>query len=342
MLEQGVAEGVAPAMVLGLWHGGREQALFAAGAAEQDTVFDLASLTKPLATALLCLDLAASGRLPWELTLGEIYGDPVPQDKRQVSIAQLLCHAAGLPDYQPYYTALQKQPPAMRPGLLKAMLMNQPLAHRPGQAALYSDLGYMLLGLILREAAGVGLGRALVALAERIGLDGPRFAPLAAPPPWPLERVAPCGPLPGRPKVHGQVEDENTFALGGAAGHAGLFGTARQVAAVMLRLTAAAAGQGPWPAEAAGRLFQKDADTPGSLRTPGFDTPSGQPSAAGTAPPEGLVGHLGFTGVSLWWHPATSSGVVLLTNRVALGRDNEKIKQFRPRVHDLAWRALGL
>jgi len=342
LLELGVADGVAPAMVLGLWRDGRELAVLAAGAAGPDTVFDLASLTKPLATAALCLEMAAAGRLPWDTTLGHIYGAVVPAEKRDISIRQLLCHASGLEAYQPYYTALGKLPVTMRAGLLKAMLMNQPLVAQPGQSALYSDLGYLLLGLIVQEAAGMSLDQALDALYQRAGIDGPRYAPRPAPPPWPLTRVAPCGPLPGRPRVHGRVEDENAHALGGVAGHAGLFGTAGQVAAVMLRLVEAAEGRGPWPAELAGQLFDRDADTPGSTRTPGFDTPSGQPSAAGDRPPDGLVGHLGFTGVSLWWHRPSNSGVVLLTNRVALGRDNDQIKQFRPRVHELAWPVLGL
>lgn len=342
LLAAGVAAGVAPAMALGLWRGDKRLAMLAAGEADEHTVFDLASLTKPLATALLCLDLAVKGRMPWDYTLGRIYGDPVPEAKRDITIAQLLCHAAGYPAYEAYYTALQKNPAGMRAGLLKAMLMNEPLAHAPGSAALYSDLGYMLLGMMVEEAAGAPLNRAVAELFARVGIDGPRFAPLNAQLPWDLSTVAPCGPLEDRPKVHGQVEDENAFALGGVAGHAGLFGTVDQVGAVMATLNRATKGKGPWPAEAASRLFTVDADTPGSGRTPGFDTPGGEPSAAGYAPPAGLAGHLGFTGTSLWWHAASGSGVVLLTNRVALGRDNEKIKEFRPLVHDAAWRVLGL
>ena len=84
-----------------------------------------------------------------------------------------------------------------------------------------------------------------------------------------------------------------------------------------------------------------DSDTPGSTRTPGFDTPSGAQSAAGENYPQGTVGHLGFTGVSLWWQPRLDTGLVLLTNRVALGRDNLKIREFRREIHTLGWRALG-
>ncbi len=342
LLARGVAQGVAPAMTLLLWREGAPLFELAAGRAETDTVFDLASLTKPLATAPLALSLAAREVLAWEATLGELWGPAVPRDKAGITVRQLLCHAAGFPAHRPYHTALETQPPPARRGFLKAMLLNEPLEYRPGDRALYSDLGYLLLGLVLEDHAGWRLERAVAALYDELGVEGPAFLPLGREPAWPLERVAPCGPLPGRPVVQGQVEDENAFALGGVAGHAGLFGSARQVAAVMDALCRAAAGEGPWPAEWAGRLFAPDRATPGSTRTPGFDTPSGPQSAAGAGPPPGTVGHLGFTGVSLWWHPQSNSGVVLLTNRVALGRDNDKIRPFRRQVHDLAWPLLGL
>ena len=150
--------------------------------------------------------------------------------------------------------------------------------------------------------------------------------------------MAPCGPLPGRPEIWAEVEDENAHALGGVAGHAGLFGTAEQTAAVMDILCRCLAGDGPWPFEAVRPLFN---ERPGSGRTAGFDTPSGPDSAAGANHPSGLVGHLGFTGTSLWWHPEQNSGVVLLTNRVALGRDNPNIAGFRRAVHREAWPLLG-
>lgn len=340
LLDQGAAGGVAPHIVLLAWRAGAPAALLAAGQAQPDTVFDLASLTKPLATALVALHLELAGRLAWDDTLAQIMGSPpVPTAKAGITIRQLLTHAAGFPAWRPYHELLERQPPTMRPALLLAMLMNEPLAQPPGQAALYSDLGYMLLGVILERIGQKPLPLLLLDAQAALGVDGPRFL---APGQTliPLERIAPCGPLPGRPVIHGAVEDENAFALGGAAGHAGLFGTATQVAAVMDTLCRCLADSGPWPAAAVARLFTRDAATPGSGRTPGFDTPSGPESAAGPNPPSGVVGHLGFTGVSLWWQPRANSGLVLLTNRVALGRDNEKIKAFRRAVHQAAWREL--
>ena len=221
------------------------------------------------------------------------------------------------------------------------MLLNDPLEYQPGTRALYSDLGYLLLGLILEEAGGRPLPALLGDLQKRLAVEGPRYLPLEEKPPWPREEIAPCGALPGRPRIQGQVEDENAYSLGGVAGQAGLFGSARQVAAMMEALVAAEKGEGPWPPGLAGELWRVDRDTPGSGRTPGFDTPSGPTSAAGAGAPPGTVGHLGFTGVSLWWQPGDNAGVVLLSNRVARGRDNQKIRDFRRQVHDLAWPVLG-
>jgi CubicO group peptidase (beta-lactamase class C family) len=337
MLRQAVDEGVAPALVFLAWRDGEPVCLLAAGRAVPETVFDLASLTKPLAAALIALDLKARDLLPWSASLGDIWGPPVPADKKEITVRRLLTHSAGYAAYRPFFTLLEKQPPLQRKGLLKAMLLNEPLERRPGQKAVYSDLGYMLLGLVLEHVGGQSLADAARRVYRELGVEGPRFLPVGEEPPWPLEMIAPCGPLPGRPTIHGQVEDENAFALGGAAGHAGLFGSARQVAELMDALCRADQGDGPWPAGMAGELWRVDPDTPGSGRTPGFDTPEGPTSAAGENPPPGTAGHLGFTGVSLWWRPEVNQGLVLLTNRAALGRDNEKIKDFRRRLHTLAW-----
>jgi CubicO group peptidase (beta-lactamase class C family) len=344
------ADHAAPAAVCLLWRAGAPLALLHAGQASPGTVFDLASLTKPLCTGLLALALKAEGRLTGALSLGEIWGQAVPADKQAITIDQLLCHAAGLPAWRPYFQLLERNPPSQRRPLLKAMLVNEPPEHAPGTKALYSDLGYLLLGLVLEEAAGQDLDQALIRVQAGLGLQGPRFRPLGATPATDLTGltdladlagVAPCGPLPGRPLIHGEVEDENAHALGGVAGHAGLFGTAGQVAAVMDALCRAAGGELPWPAELARGMFLRDAATPGSARTPGFDTPEGPASAAGDNAPAGTVGHLGFTGVSAWWHPASNRGVVLLTNRVALGREHQGIRPLRQRLHHLAWDILG-
>ena len=298
-------------------------------------------LTKPLATGLLALELDTKGVIPWQSRLAEMWGDAVPRDKKDITVRQLLTHTSGYPAHRPYFTLLDRTPAAQRKSLLKAMLMNEPLENEPGAGALYSDLGYMLLGLIIEQRLGSSLDQAVASLYESLGVEAPRYLPLDEKPPWPLERIAPCGSLPGRPLIHGQVEDENAHALGGVAGHAGLFGSARQVAALMDRVSRARREDRPWSDEAVKRLCEPDHEVAGSSRTPGFDTPQGPDSAAGSNAPAGLVGHLGFTGASVWWQVPQGRGVVLLTNRVAYGRDNLKIRAFRKEIHELSWKELA-
>ena len=339
LLDLAPSRGVAPAVSLCAFRQGEQVALMASGRAGADTLFDLASLTKPLAAAVLAAQPEVRGILPLERGLGEIWGPAVPAEKAGITLEMLLCHKAGFPAYRTYFDLLEKHPPAARKPLLKAMLMNEPLEREPGSGTVYSDLGYMLLGLVLEEACGRGLDSALIKAYQSLGVDGPAFRPLYGGASGPFEGdIAPCGPLPGRPVINGEVEDENAHALGGVAGHAGLFGSALQTASVMDALCRCLAGRGFWPAEAVGPLFRP---CPGSGRTPGFDTPSGAGSAAGDNHPPGLVGHLGFTGTSLWWHPGQNSGVVLLTNRVALGRDNQNIAGFRRELHRAVWPLLG-
>ena len=237
------------------WRSGGPVFCLAAGEADEQTVFDLASLTKPLATAPVALDLMVKDILPFETTLGDIWGHAVPQDKRGISVLRLLTHSAGFSAHRSFFNLLADKDPVMRRGLLKAMLMNEPLEYEPGQRALYSDLGYMVLGLLLEDVSGLGLDEAARSVYRALEVKGPRFMPLGRALPWPLERIAPCGSLPGRENIWGQVEDENAHALGGVAANAGLFGTARQIARVMSALSRAAAGQGPWPPGGRGKDF---------------------------------------------------------------------------------------
>jgi CubicO group peptidase (beta-lactamase class C family) len=150
------------------------------------------------------------------------------------------------------------------------------------------------------------------------------------------------GLIPGRPDA-GEVHDENAWAAGGVAGHAGLFGTGRDVFKLTACLCRAYSGKkvGPLTPEAVKRFFTVP---PGADRAYGFDTPSGDPAqrAAGRYFSAHSVGHLGFTGTSFWLDLTTGQMVVLLTNRVHLGRDDKtKIQAFRPQFHEAASRALG-
>jgi CubicO group peptidase (beta-lactamase class C family) len=354
LLEEGVQQGVytAAAAAVGLkgeklWEGaaGRVSREPDAAAAALDTVFDLASLTKPLATALALILLAAQGRITLETTLGEVLLEKwLPSDKRALTLRSLLAHQAGLPAWRPFYDTILAAPEAARGGLPRRLAAAAALEYPPGSRTLYSDLGYMLLQAVVENVSG----RDLDSFCRReiyrpLGLEVLGFCPRRRPGGDKLSFAATePGLIPGRAAL-GEVHDENAWAAGGVAGHAGLFGTATEVFQLLSALYRTYQGEAVGPlVPAVVRGFLTPA--PGGGRTPGFDTPGGELSqrSAGRFFSARSVGHLGFTGVSFWLDPDTGQMVVLLTNRVHLGRDDKaKIQAFRPRFHEAASRMMG-
>ena len=331
-LQQAVSERVAPAITLLAWHGGHEF-IDSAGAADNHTIYDLASLTKPLSTTLLALNSHHS----WHATLGQLWPEQTPRDKQDITIYQLLTHSAGFSAWQPFYKKLLQKPLAQRRQLLKQMLLGEPLQNQPGQQALYSDLGFMLLGFILEEEKNNRLDFLFEKVCKQLGMQNKLcYLPING---NSKVAAAPCGSMPdlGRMHIQGQVEDENAFALNGVAAHAGLFGTASAVKELLQKAFAQKVAVQLWDSERIKKIYCRDASVPTSTRSAGFDTPSDSDSAAGSNFPPGLIGHLGFTGVSVWYQPQKDMGIVLLTNRVAYGRDNWGIRELRPKVHSLLW-----
>ncbi|MBW1917704.1 MAG: beta-lactamase family protein [Deltaproteobacteria bacterium] len=308
----------------------------------RNTFFDLASLTKPLATGLALLTLMAAGRLQLTTTLGEILpGDWLPHDKLPLTLGSLLTHSAGLPAWRPFYQTILVQPPEQRPGMLEKLAAAEPLEYPPGTATVYSDLGFMLLKGVIETASGQDLDSfCREQLYIPLGLPGLGFCPRSRPGGDKRDYAATeTGLIPER-SIRGEVHDENAWAAGGIAGHAGLFGRGWEVFRLLAALYQSYQGKTPqffhtpWV-----RTFLTPA--PGSTRTLGFDTPATSNSSAGRFFSPHSVGHTGFTGTSFWLDLELGQMVVLLTNRVHLGRDNDKIKQFRPRIHEAASRALG-
>jgi len=310
-----------------------------------DTVFDLASLTKPLATGLALMVLADRGKLQLTTTLGEVLPSPwLPPDKQPLTLASLLTHRAGLPAWRPFYTELLAAPTPARPTLLERLAAATPLAHPPDTATLYSDLGFMLLAAVAKRLSGNNLDQfCREEIYQPLGLAGLGFNPRRHPGGEGLQYAATePGLIPGRPGA-GEVHDENAWAAGGVAGHAGLFGTGCEVFHLVSCLIQAYNGQeiGPLTPDTV-KLFLTV--PPGAERAYGFDTPAGDPDAraAGRCFSPRSVGHLGFTGTSFWLDLDSGQMVVLLTNRVHLGRDDKaRIQAFRPRFHEAASRALG-
>jgi CubicO group peptidase (beta-lactamase class C family) len=235
--------------------------------------------------------------------------------------------------------------------IVRAAVLSEPLEATPGTRPEYSDAGFIALGFLLEAIAGEPLSR----LAERRvfaplglsstfyldGLDpGPGLARAAG------RTFAPTEWCEHRHEVNqGTVNDDNAWAMGGAAPHAGLFSTALEVAAFgQAWLDALHGGRSIVPAAAAAEFARRDA-TPGSTRALGWDTPSSEGSSLGTRlgrGPRGAVGHLGFTGTSLWIDVGGEVVSALLTNRVHPSRENERIRAFRPLFHDAVAEALGL
>ena len=366
LLDAGVSQGVFTAAVALVGFQGELRWEGAAGAlsrdpgaaaATLDTVFDLASLTKPLATTLALMVLTGGGQLDLATPLGEVLpAEWLPPDKHPLTLGSLLTHRAGLPAWRPFYAQVLAAPASARPALLERLAAATPLEYPPDTATLYSDLGFMLLKAVVERISGETLDRfCREEIYRPLGLKTLGFIPLPKPAqtvpktenrkPKTENRIYAAtepGLIPGRP-LAGAVHDENAWAAGGVAGHAGLFGPGREVFHMVACLWRAYAGQEVGPlTPAAVQLFLTV--PPGADRACGFDTPGPDPAtrAAGRYFSPRSVGHLGFTGASFWLDLDSGQMVVLLTNRVHLGRDDKaRIQAFRPRFHEAASRALG-
>lgn len=316
---------------------------------DEETVFDVASLTKPLATATAFMRMVQERLLSLEDRACRFLPDLDEGEKREIKVRHLLAHCSGLPAWKPYYEELARQglltSPEGRERVLRSA-RSERLVSPPGRAALYSDLGFMVLGEIAERVTGEPFDR----YCEReifvpLGMRSTFFVDLkpgAKAPPVGPERIAPTSRCPWRGRVlRGEVEDDNAYAMGGVAGHAGLFSTARDIDRLVRCLRGCLKGESDFIEAAILREFlERDRSVTASSFALGWDTPAAQGSASGDLFSEKTVGHLGFTGTSLWWDLERDAHIVLLTNRVHPERGNEKIKAFRPYIHDLLMRRL--
>jgi CubicO group peptidase (beta-lactamase class C family) len=298
-------------------------------AATLDTIFDLASLTKVIATSTQAMRALDAGALVLDRRAADYLPEWRGADREAVTIADLLEHASGLTAYLPFFRDHQGR------GEFERAICTLPLEYAPRTQSIYSDLGFMLLGFILEDAG--------FPLAEfRLKTDMPDHrAPFFNPSKDLRARCAPTELDLWRGRLlQGEVHDENCWTLGGIAGHAGLFGTAAAVGAfarVMLDgLAAASSGahvSGLHVKPETLARFMKKSTVPGSSRALGWDTmlPT---SSCGTRLSPRAIGHTGFTGTSLWIDPEIDLYVVLLTNRVHPTRDNNAIQPVRRALHD--------
>jgi CubicO group peptidase (beta-lactamase class C family) len=307
-----------------------------------ETVFDLASLTKPLATVLAVMLLVDRGMLELDQPCGHILPDAAQSDKQAITVRQLLNHSSGLPPWRPFFMRLRNMPMGIRNPMLRRWVLAEPLLYRTGQQSDYSDLGYMLLQWIVETVSRQKLEQLVTRkIYGPLGIDGLFFNDVSDSIEDPHGYAATqfC-PWRNRLLV-GQVDDDNAYITGGVGGHAGLFGTADAVCRLLQALLNADRGDGDHTVLNP-KLVHAFFEAPPHRRWAlGFDTPAPQGSSAGRYFPARSVGHLGFTGTSFWIHRPGGIIVVLLTNRVHPWRFNPGIKTFRPRLHDAVIRALG-
>ncbi len=363
-LQSAVADGVFPGAVLAVRLSGELQCLAAAGrmaSSDSDvpvqgsTVYDLASLTKPLATTTSILLLIQEGRLGLQDHLRNVLVELKGSAIGEAMVQDLLTHSSGLAGWRPIYEKLQEQDVvALSPDHAQRakesvlqLIRDEPLVYAHGEKSLYSDLGFMLLGFIVERISNMTLDQFSWEKCFRpLGAESLVFCPLRARGSADRSgrgiersRIAPTEFDQWRNRLlQGEVHDENAASIGGVAGHAGLFGTAEAVLAVSgAWLTAYHERPSILAAHLARQFSTRQSHVPNSSWALGWDTPS-MPSSSGACLSPQSFGHLGYTGTSLWIDPMCKLEVVLLSNRVYPARKNEKIREFRPLIHDLVYR----
>ncbi len=322
-----------------------------------ETVFDLSSLTKPLATAIAAMALLAEGKLKLDERISRYLPSLGVHGKGGVTFRHLLAHCSGLAAWRPFYervAAIERggrvnftASRAARDFVYEEIHRERPEAP-PGVRAIYSDLNFMLLGEALEQIGLAQLDRFCVERIYRpLGLRATGFFDLALARVRRIEpieeRFAATGFCPIRQRILcGEVDDENAYAMGGVAGHAGLFAPAAEIDRIAVELMAVWAGRSEFlPRKIVREFWTRDPAVRGSTWALGWDTPSPAYSSSGRYFSPAAVGHLGFTGTSIWIEPESEISIVLLTNRVHPRRDNQAIREFRPMIHNLAMAAMG-
>ena len=308
---------------------------YEAGAAEvkADTLYDLASLTKVILTTTMAMILVDEGKLDLDKPVSAFVPAFRGGAKDKVTVAQLLTHSSGLDWWMPLYTG-----PSGHDAVVQRIATSE-LKYEPGTKSVYSDLGVILLGEVLERVAGEPLESfARRRILDPLGMKETRFRP----PHELLPRIAPTERFADEPRdnprhgklVHGEVHDENAFALGGIAPHAGLFGTAPDLARfAQMLLNGGVFEHQRIVSRATLERFTRRASVPGSTRALGWDTP-GDNNSAGSLLSAHAFGHTGFTGTSMWMDPDQHLFIILLTNRVNPTRENNAIREVRRSVAD--------
>jgi len=322
-----------------------------------DTVFDLSSLTKPLATTIAIMIMVRDAKLRLDERVTRFFHNFGVHGKSHITFRQLLAHCSGLAAWRPYYQQVAQVEKSGKVNFMASRgakefvyeeIHRERPEYPPGSKTLYSDLNFMLLGEVVEQVTGLGLNRfCRDKIFRPLGLRATDFIDISQNRTRRLEPVremfAPTGFCPSRKRwLIGEVDDENAYAMGGVAGHAGLFAPVQEVDRLAHELLRCYGGKSELvPQRIVREFWSRDKAVTGSSWALGWDTPSAEYSSSGQYFSSAAIGHLGFTGTSIWIEPEREIVVSLLTNRVHPSRDNQAIRDLRPRIHDLVMQALG-
>ena len=339
-MAQGISSGVFPAAELLV---GTPNAILHHnhyGDCHHNSLFDIASLTKVVCTTTLAMIAIEEGRLALADKLVDRISIPQHPSHQDICMYHLLQHTSGLPAHRKFYLEI----PSHDLGKIEArnFILNacsQEISEHPaGQQAVYSDIGFMLLGRVLEELWAEDLDAIFAReIAQPWGLTSTHFVKTRAK--HPETNYVPTEDCSWRKHiVRGVSRDENCYAMGGVAGHAGLFANAEDLHQFSKLITAAASGSHDFLNPSVVQNFIEPTTPAPQIPTErvlGWDCPSVANSSAGTKFSPRTIGHLAFTGCSLWIDLHKKLWVILLTNRTCPTIDNNKIREFRPMIHDL-------
>ena len=336
LLAKGVADSAFPGAYAIV--GTRDRILVARGAGHIDwrrspvpdgrTLWDLASLTKVIGMTTAMMQLVEKGKVDLDAPVQRYLPEFAGPGKEGVTIRHLLTHSSGLPSWRPLYKESED------PASARALVLATPLDTAPGVRMVYSDLGAILLGLVVERAGGMPLDAYLRSnVFAPLGMMSTMFRPPEAL----RARIAPTEIDPWRGRhLRGEVHDENGFRLGGVSGHAGLFSTGQDLARfARMLLNGGRLGKARILRPETIARFTARQDSALSHRALGWETPTGRNSGGRLMSPSAF-GHTGFTGTSLWVDPERDLFVILLTNRVNPTRENARIGAVRTALADAA------
>ena len=297
---------------------------------DANTLWDMASLTKVVGMTTALMQLTEAGKVDLDAPVQRYVAEFQGPNKERVTVRHLLTHSSGLPAWRPLYKETSS------PEAARALAVATALDTLPGVRMVYSDLGAIILGLLVERVSGERLDAYLARhVFEPLGMTSTRYLPGSDL----LPRIAPTEYDPWRQRqIRGEVHDENAYSLGGVSAHAGLFSTGHDVARLCrMYLNGGTLDGVRIVAPATIRPFTTVQDSTLSNRALGWETPNGV-NSAGHLMTRPAFGHTGFTGTSIWVDPSRDLFVILLTNRVNPTRQNLRIGAVRTTLADVVVR----